>query len=269
MPFRLRILVLTFSFFVAVGCSRERAALSGLTAPEESEGVKRAPFTIRENEHLKFSIRWLGFEFGTAEVRTEKMEQIRGRDAYHISVHVRSNKLIDLVYPVRDEHHSYIDVEHFHSLRYEKILREGRYRADEVMEFDQDRHTATYYSRLNGTKKQMFIPKHVQDQLSAAYWLRVQAMKPGESVYIPVNTDERNWNLEVRVLRSVKKEITGLGTFDALEIEPRAQFQGMFVRRGKFWGWMSVDEKRLPLTMRSKIPVLGSVSITLVSYEPR
>lgn len=267
MLLRLWLLVFAFFFLTLGGCKTAQTELIELT-PEESKVVPQAPFTIREGERLHFSIQWLGFEFGTADVRAEGIEQIRGRDAYHISVHVRSNKLIDLVYPVRDEHHSYIDVEHFHSLRYEKILREGRYRADEVMEFDQESHTAIYHSRLNGTKKQMFIPKNVQDQLSAAYWLRVQAMKPGESVYIPVNADEQNWNLEVRVVRAVKKEISKLGTFEAIEIEPRAQFQGMFVRRGKFLGWMSMDEKRLPLLMKSKIPVLGSVSIMLVSYEP-
>jgi hypothetical protein len=237
--------------------------------PEELMGVKQATIKIQEGEWLKFSIRWLGLEVGTAEIRVEGIETIGGRKAHHISAHAQSNKLIDIVYPVRDEHHTYIDVEQFCSLRYEKILREGRYRADEVMEYDQVNHKATYISRRNGTKKQMLIPENVQDQLSAAFWLRAQAMKPGDTIHIPVNADEKNWKLAVRVLRSGKKTIGDLGTFQALEIEPQARFQGIFVRRGKFIGWMSLDERRLPLIMKTKIPILGSINIVLVDYGPR
>jgi len=250
---------------VAVGCAGDKVEASALN-PKESVGMDEIPLRAQVGERLKFSIRWLGMQVGTGEVRVEGIETIKGREVYHITLRVKSNKVIDLVYRVRDEHHSYVDVEHFHSLRYEKILREGRYRADEVMEYDQEAHEAIYESRRSGDKKAMLIPEHVQDQLSAAFWLRTQAMTPGESIFVPVNADEKNWKLEVRVLRSERLK-TDLGTFDALEIEPSARFHGVFVRRGRFRGWMSMDDKRLPLLMKTKVPVLGSIKIVLVEYE--
>src|SRR3989338_8220858 len=69
---------------------------------------------IRPKETLRFSVRWLGMEVGTAEAVVKGIEKVRGRDAYHIAAYARSNSLIDLIYPVRDEHHTYIDVEHLH-----------------------------------------------------------------------------------------------------------------------------------------------------------
>ena len=206
-------------------------------------------------------------EVGTAEAALKGIEEIRGRKAYHIAVLVRSNSVIDLVYPVRDEHHSYIDVERFHSLHYEKILSEGRYRADEVMEFDQEAHQAVYFSRRSGDKKQMLIPKDTQDLVSAAYWFRVQPMETGQTVTIPINTDERNWKFAVKILEREKIRIDELGTFDAVKIEPQVKFQGIFVQRGKMTGWLGTDEKRLPLLMKTKVPVLGSITMVLVSYE--
>ncbi|MBI4373073.1 MAG: DUF3108 domain-containing protein [Candidatus Omnitrophica bacterium] len=229
--------------------------------------IDKAPFTIPEGEKLKFSVRWLGLEVGTAEVMVKGMENIRGRDAYHIVAFARSNSLIDLVYPVRDEHHSYIDKEHLHSLRYEKILREGRYRADEVIDFDQENHTAIHFSRKNGTKKQVLIAKNVQDEISSAYWFRMQPMKVGDVIHIPANSDEKNWDFEVKVLERDQLELKKLGVFDAFQIEPSAKFQGVFIRRGKIRGWMSTDEKRLPLMMKTKIPVLGTITVILVGYE--
>ena len=206
-------------------------------------------------------------EVGTAEAVVHGIEKVHGREAYHIAAYARSNSLIDLIYPVRDEHHTYVDAEHLHSLRYEKILHEGRYRADEVIEFDQQNHKATYYSKKNKSKKQMLIFKNVQDELSSAFWFRAQPMKVGETVHIPAMADEKNWDLEVRVLQRDQVEIKGLGTFDALQVEPSAKFQGIFVRRAKIRGWMSTDEKRLPLMMKTKIPVLGTITVVLVNYE--
>ena len=113
----------------------------------------------------------------------------------------------------------------------------------------------------------MLIFKNVQDELSSAFWFRAQPMKVGETVHIPAMADEKNWDLEVRVLQRDQVEIKGLGTFDALQVEPSAKFQGIFVRRAKIRGWMSTDEKRLPLMMKTKIPVLGTITVVLVGYE--
>lgn len=206
-------------------------------------------------------------EVGTAEAVVKGIEKINGREAYYVQVTAKSNSLIDLVYPVRDEHHSYIDREYFHSLRYEKILREGRYRADEVMEFDQENHTATYVSRKNGSKKQMLIAQNVQDEISSGYWFRAQPMEVGDTIHIRTMSDEKNWDLQVRVLQRDKVKIEELGTFEAFQLEPNAAFQGLFIRRAAIRGWMSTDEKRLPLMMKTKIPVLGTITVVLVDYE--
>lgn len=260
--------VLLYSLNLFPGCTGIKA--KPLDPAQESNlalAARQAAVKIHEGEKLKFSVRWLGMEVGTAEAVVKGIEKVQGRDVYHIVAYARSNSLIDVVYPVRDEHHTYIDKEHFHSLRYEKILSEGRYRADEVMKYDQVNHTATYYSRKNKSKKQIFIAKNIQDQLSAAYWFRSQPMKVGDTVHIPVEADEKNWDLEVQVLRLDRVEIKGLGQFDAFQIEPLANFQGVFIRRGKIKGWLAANEKRLPLMMKTKIPVLGTVTVVLTGYE--
>ncbi|MBI4368563.1 MAG: DUF3108 domain-containing protein [Candidatus Omnitrophica bacterium] len=253
---------------VVVSCGRiHTKKINPASGENPVLSVEKASFKIREGEKLKFSVRWLGMEVGTAEAEVKGIEKIGARDAYHIAVHARSNALIDIIYPVRDEHHSYIDKENFHSLRYEKILREGGYQADEVIDFDQENHKALYHSRKNGTKKQVLIAQHVQDEVSSAYWFRTQPMKVGDAVHIIANVDEKNWDFEVKVLQQDRVEIKELGVFDAFQVEPAAKFQSVFIRRGKIRGWMSTDEKRLPLMMKTKIPVLGTVTVVLVGYE--
>ncbi len=219
-------------------------------------------------EKLKYSVSWLGVEVGEGEAQVKEIVTLRGRSAYHIEVTVRSARILDWIYKVRDVHHSYVDAEKFYSLRYEKILKEGRYHADEVMEYDQEKHTATYFSRLNQSRKEMLIPPDVQDQLSCGYWFRLQKIAPAAKIVIPVNADEKNWKLGVNVLEKTRLKTSRWGEWEAVEVEPQIQFQGIFVKRGKIRGWIGLDERHIPLQMKVKIPVLGSVSARLVEYTP-
>lgn len=216
---------------------------------------------------MVYSVRWGFLEVGRGEAEVKEIVPLGERQAYHIIVNVRSAPILDWLYKVRDVHHSYIDTEKFHSLRYEKILSEGRYRADEVMEYDQVNHIARYHSRLNGSLMEMMIPADVQDQLSCGYWFRLQELQPGSKVHIPVNADEKNWDLEVKVLEETEVKLPKFDQWKAVEIEPDIQFQGIFVKRGKIRGWIGTDEHQVPLKMSVKVPVLGSVTAQLIEYE--
>ena len=225
------------------------------------------PKKLYVGERLVYSVRWLGVEVGRGETEVKEIVSIRSRKAYHVVVNVRSTPILDWIYKVRDVHHSYIDVERLHSLRYEKILKEGRYRADEVMDYDQERHTATYFSRRSGSRKEMMIPPDVQDQLSCGFWFRLQEVQPNSKIYIPVNADEKNWDMEVKILRYTQVKLSGFPEREAVEVEPEIQYQGLFVKRGKIRGLIALDERRVPLKMRVKIPVLGSITARLIEYQ--
>ena len=219
-------------------------------------------------EKIKFEISYLGIVVGEAESEVKELVKVNGRDAYHIEINIRSRPILDWIYKVRDTHHTYIDAEQFDSLRYEKKIKEGSYWTDESMEYDQESHIGRFYSRKDNSRKEMFIPQHVQDQISCCYWLRLQALGPDSKILIPVNADEKNWDLEV-ITHGVKEmKIDHVGVFQAVEVEPIILFEGFFVRRGKVRGWMSLDERRIPLMMKVKVPVLGEVVATLSGYEP-
>ncbi len=226
------------------------------------------PTTLHVGERFLYEISYFGMVVGEAETLVKELVELNGRKAYHIEVHVRSRSVIDYLYRVRDTHHSYVDAEKFCSLRYEKDLSEGRYKVHEVMTYNQEKHEAEYHSLTNGSKKIMFIPKNVQDQVSAGFWFRMQEVKPRGKVIIPVNADEKNWDLEVEAGDIEKITIPGIGEFEAVKLIPHLMFQGLFVRRGKLEGWMGLDSGKIPLMMKVKIPVLGSVSAKLVEYTP-
>jgi hypothetical protein len=245
-----------------------------LAAPGFAKGEKAFPASEKSagkiflGEKMTFDVSYLGLTVGDAEIAVKEIVKVNGRDAYHIEINVRSRPVLDWIYKVRDTHHSYIDVEKLHSLRYEKKIHEGSYWTDEEMEYDQEGHIGRFYSRKDNSRKEMFIAKNVQDQISCAFYYRTADVRPDSKVSIPVNADEKNWDLEVQAHGVKQMKIEDVGIFQAVEVEPIIMFEGFFVRRGKVRGWMSMDERRIPLVMKVKVPVLGDVTAALVKYEP-
>jgi len=219
-------------------------------------------------EKMTFQVSYLGIPVGEAVSEVKEIVKIKDREAYHIVINVRSAPILEWIYPVNDTHHSYIDKERFHSLRYQKLISEGHYQTHEVMEYDQDKHLAEFYSYKDKTRKEMFIPQNVQDQISCGYWFRLQDIRPDSKISIPVNADEKNWDLQAIMHKAKQRKIKGVGIFQAMEVEPIFMFEGFFVRRGKVRGWVSMDERRIPILMKVKVPILGDVKATLIKYEP-
>ena len=218
-------------------------------------------------EKLVYQIKYLGIPVGEGVAEVREITTVRGHQAYHVIVNVRSYPSLDLLYKVRDEHHSFIDVRSLSSLEYHKNIKEGRREAEETIEFDQEKQTAVVSSKKHKENKTVPTIMGVQDQLSCGYWFRTLKVAPQSSVKIPVYADEKNWNVEVKIGKTKEMRIKNIGVFQAVEAEPVMPFEGIFGRSGRIRGWISLDERRIPLKMKVKIPVLGHVTAELSSYE--
>ncbi len=227
--------------------------------------VPEAQRQLRVGEKLKFEIRWLGLVAGEATLWVKEIVNYEGREAYHIVSTVTSNKYISKIYQVKDEVHTYIDCENLHSLRFEKHLREGTYKCDEVMEYDQESHIGIHKS--SGRIRAMTISPNAQDALSCLYSYRVADIEIGKPTFISVNADEKNWNLEVNAVEMQMVNVANQGIFDAFLVEPLAKFKGIFLRKGKLWIWFSSDARRLPLVVKTKIPIVGYIVVVVTNIE--
>lgn len=218
-------------------------------------------------EKLTFRLRWGLVPVGWCTMHVRSVEEYKGRKVYRIIVKGWSNSFLSTFYKVRDHVETYMDVDGLFTWRFYKKQREGRYRSDEEMVYDQELNHAYYHSFRNGSRKDMKIPPKVQDALSAIYFFRTMPLKVGESVFIDVNADEKNYRLEIQVEKFRKKwKVHRFGVFDAFYVEPIAEFNGLVQRKGKVWVWISADRRRLPLFVKSKLP-FGSVTATLVKAE--
>jgi hypothetical protein len=217
------------------------------------------PVIFGEGERFVYSIQYGIVNAGTATLEIRNVAVIDGRPCYHIVSDARSNEVFSVFFRVHDRFESFMDTLSLVSRRYEKHLREGNYRKDERVIFDQDSLKAVY------PHKTVAIAPNTQDVLSSLYYLRLLPLEVGTAVAISNHTDGKNYPLLVKVLRKERVTVDA-GTFDCVVVEPVLKATGVFRQKGRLTVWLTDDRYRIPVLMKSKV-VIGSVSAVLREYR--
>ncbi len=215
--------------------------------------------TFGEGEKFVYSVQYGIISAGEATLEIRNIAYIDSVPCYHIISDARSNKVFSTFFKVRDRFESFMDTLSLVSLYYEKHLREGKYRKDEAVKFDQVNHKAIYRER------EVPIPPRTQDVLSSLYYVRTLSLKVGQSIAVANHTNGKNYPLVVKVLREERITVEA-GTFDCIVVEPFLKSAGVFRHKGRLTVWLTNDRYRIPVLMESKV-VIGAISAVLKSYR--
>jgi len=238
---------------------------TGAVAGNATDSLSQAIGRVVDNvafgvgERLCFDIGYGFINAGTATMEVVDVVNYNGRPAYRIVSSAQSNKFFSSFYPVNDRVESIMDAVGLFSWRFQKILREGTFRANQEYAIDQVKHSVIYN---NDT---ITVAAYVQDALSALYYVRTQPLEVGRSIFVDNFTDGNNYPLEVRVYRREKVKIKA-GEFNCLVVEPLLQTTGVFKHEGKLTVWLTDDRVKLPVLMKSKV-VVGSITAELTDYK--
>jgi hypothetical protein len=230
--------------------------------PDSSRGP-RPPLRVgwAPGEQLAFSIQYGLISAGEATLEVEPSLKVRqDRTTYHLVSQAISNPVFSKFFKVRDRVESFVDTLHLHSVRFEKHLREGDYKKDLLILFDQERHVAL----IDGVRECEVEP-HVQDILSSLYYVRTVPLAVGQSVYVPNHDNGKNYPLEVRIEGRERVQVDA-GTFDCLVVEPVLMGEAVFKQDGRVRVWLTDDELRLPVLLKSKVFV-GAIAGVLTRFE--
>ena len=244
-------------------------------AARKDDFPKFNPVTVKlsEGERLTYNIKWGAVDGGQAILSVKRKEQLGpgGPEVWNIQCRTRSNAFVSMFYEVRDDIKTLIDAKEGFSRLFDMDKNEGSFHGSERIEFDYDKNQANYTRVEKGffsdkTRNRVIaLPGKVHDPLSCLYYARGLDLKPGSEHRLTVNTSKKNWVMILKVLRKEEQFLEGLGTVQALVIEPEAQFQGLFVRKGKMTVWLE-EQTKIPLMMKVQVPI-GAVTATLVKAE--
>jgi len=218
------------------------------------------PFQIPET--LLYDLTWAGIKAGEASLR------VKGSDGgLIITSTAKSAQWISLFYTVDDWAESRLtgDIRIKtigHPVNYKLKIREGRRRKNKEVIFARDTSKAIYIDYLNGEKKSFDIPSAVFDPLSSFFHLRTRDLEVGKSVYLKVFDNKKVRDVEVQVVRKEKVEVPA-GEFNTVVVRPLIKSDGIFDRKGVISIWLTDDEKRIPVKLKTKVKI-GSVTAHLI-----
>jgi len=237
----------------------------------------------REGERLVYDVTWLRIGAGEATLEVQGVVNLNGHQAYHLVTTAQTGPTVSKIYRVDDRTESYLETDPMQALRFEKNLREGRYRHSSQTVFDHEKGIATFryldfgrvpkgITRLDEAEEygqyviQEFpLTPGALDELSVLYYVRTLPLVASTMVTAKVFASRKNWELEVKVLGRETLD-TVLGRRETLKVEPLLKFEGIFQRKGRMTVWLTDDAERIPVRMKSEITI-GSFVTTLTRRE--
>lgn len=240
------------------------ALLLWVTVAPAQAWVKPAPdLASLVGERLEFKLKWQGIPAANATL--EVIDGGEGRIQFKATA--RTIGLADFLYPVESRIVSTARIEGFRAEHYVKDGHEGR-EASEVEEivFDHQQGLATL-SEDGVEKESVEIPPDVRDPFAAFYAFRVSEPDSEGIVELTISDGKRTKSGEVRVVARERVK-TPAGTFDTIKIAPEIEGLGGVFKKSPgatLYIWLTDDEWRRPVMMRSKVSV-GSFTARLTDW---
>lgn len=241
--------------------------------PLDREVPNRA---FRVGERLTFTIRY-GF-VKAGEAIMEVTDSVLVRDsipAYHITSLAQSAAFFDNFYRVRDTVETFVDARRMFSWKFSKKLREGGYKFDLLVDYDQHYGAANvkrirYHSKepleiRNQSEFSLEVPAYVMDVLAAFYYVRTQKLEPGMPLTMSNHDNNKVYDLQVIVQRRERIKVDA-GEFNTIMVQPRLKGEAIFKQKGELWIWLTDDQYKIPVQMKSKVAV-GKITTELKQIE--
>jgi hypothetical protein len=253
-----RMFALAFAASAAIAPARLAAQGSLLAATAPIAAISgRADVPYGVGEELTYKATFGGIPAGTARMRVQGVESVRGRQAYHVVFTIDGGVPF---FRVHDRYDSWIDVQTLASLRHRQQISEGRYHRTTDYEIYPERGTYEVGDSVHASVA------HPLDDGSFIYAIRSAGVRVGET-----RRDDRYFRPDRNpvVLTGLRQESVrvGAGTFAATVVRPSIKANGIFSENGEAQVWFSEDAGRYPVLLKSKFAKF-SLTLSLQSVVP-
>jgi hypothetical protein len=176
-----------------------------------------------------------------------------------------SNGFVSTFYMMRDYVISTIDAKGLYPLFFEQHLREGkRYRSDGWILFDQPKKTL--YVKEHSVKT-LEAPAFVNDYLSLLFLVRTKKFGPGDTFSLPLYADGKVHSICITCKARQTIDINGTD-IPTLIVEPKlVGDKGAFNKKDRLSIWLTDDDAKTPVQIKSKINVGAITARLLYNYR--
>ena len=234
-----------------LGAQAFAGAQPGEAGPRLPENAAKVPFLV--GERLDYEVKFGSIKVGNGSMEVKEITDVRGKTTWHTLF--RINGGIPL-YRVNDSYESWFDVVTLNSLRYHQDIDEGSYERMRRYEIFPERGMLQ-----EGEKPEESTVTSPLDDGSFLYFVRTIPLEVGQT-YEYQRYFKRDGNpVRLRVLRRETIKVPA-GTFETVVLQPTFQTKGIFSQNGKAEVWITDDDRRMMVQMKSKLS-FGSLNLYL------
>lgn len=212
-------------------------------------------------ETLVYEVHWGPFRAGYLVLTVQPDSQNK---LIKLGGKALSSNFISAFYRMRDYVISTVDFDGLYPLFFEQHIREGKkYKADRWTLYDPNAGKAVIKEK---SLKSIDAPPFLNDYLSLLYLVRSIKTEPGDTFSLNIYMHKKVYSLPFQCKES-KKIRVDCGSFNCTLIEPTLVGEdGAFNRRDRIEVWISNDNRKMPIAIKSKIK-FGAISAKLIYYS--
>lgn len=221
-------------------------------------------------EVLKYRVHWGMVNAGEAVMKvSDTYFNVNGRPCYKIDVFGNTIGLVDVAIKIRNNWGAYVDTASIIPHKAYRYIQEGRYRKNEMVNFDHENDVATVLkldkeTRKLKEKKNFEVPNDVLDIVGGYYFLRTidyDNYKEGDIIKVDSFFGDEIYNLEIRFLGRETID-TKVGEINAIVMAPSLPNNDFFSGGDPVKVWISDDKNKVPLKVKAEIAV-GAIEIDI------
>ncbi len=235
--------------------------------------VKNESFSRGEQLHYKMSYGILNIGKGTVKIH-ENFFRVNDRQCFKLEVFGKTVGLVDWVADVDDQWGAYIDtaaiVPH---ISYRKI-REGKYKKDEITNFDHVRQKieVKQIDQKTGKYKEPKYydyekPAQMRDMIAGFLYLRtldLSKVQIGDSIKVSGFFEDEFYKMHI-IYQGKSTIKTKVGKVRCVVFKPVMPDNKVFDGENSITVWFSDDKNRIPIKVSAKM-FIGSAGVELTSY---
>jgi hypothetical protein len=235
----------------------EPGAAEPVIPPVEQRNV---PFGLGERATYAVRLGRIG-TVGQGTMHISGIETVDRRTTYRTRLQIAGG--IPLA-RVDDTFESWIDVNGLFSRRYHQDQKEVNFERQRQFDFFPERRT---YRRTDTGETGTLPTDRPLDEVSFLYYARTLPLRVGDTYTLNQYYQEDGNPVVLRVLRKERVRVPA-GTFETVVVQPVIRTRGLFGEGGQAEVFFSDDDRRILVMMRSRVRLIGSLSLHLTDYQP-
>ncbi len=213
-------------------------------------------------ERLTYNVKIGVINSGSAHMEVLGIDTIREEPSYHLEMSLKGSLLFGAI-QVNDHYQSWLGTRSVSSHRYTSDVHQLTYSRYRNFEF---RPEEMSWEETESGETGRLASALPLDDISFLYYVRTLPLEIGQTYTLPRYFKKEGNPVVIKVEGKKTVEVPA-GTFNTIVVRPIIKTRGLFSEGGEAELYLTDDDSKHLVYLRSKIPIVGSVTLHLESIS--